>query len=199
MKKIRYRGDHQEFLQELFSDDFIVASKITAQIFIEQLFSDIAIEKKVEVGEVNDDDEIEDVAFYPTHLFSQLNYACGDRNPDLDVEIYDILSKLKPSSEEILSLLLADMISMDEDMIRHLVKFERDDSDEIKEVSIEKFLADQHDELPYYLHERLRDILYNFASEFDLSDGTMTEEDFKYYSDRHTGYLQGNPISRMFL
>jgi|SRR5690606_17752055 len=175
MQQAIYRGNHREFIRELFSTEFIKASKKIIQLFVGQLLEKVAIEKK-------------DTCYvYPTNLFERLNYACGDHNPELDYELYILLDDLNMSSQKILSILVADIISSDEQSLGYYLESFSQQSEEVQGAMIEDYFAEQHDSLPYYLRKKLSDMIYNFASEFDLSDGRTDIETYieklEYYKN----------------
>lgn len=166
MTKISYIGNHQDFIKKLFSDDFIKSSEITSITFIEHLLNEIAIEKRNKRF------------IYPTDLFNRLNYACGDSNPDLDYEIFLFLNSLDSSSQTILSLLITDLLSSDEQSLEfNLGSFSRE-NDYMNGITIEELFIMQHDSLPYYLFKKITGMIYNFASEFDISDGRIDTETY---------------------
>ena len=166
MTKISYNGDHKDFIKELFSADFIKSSELTSATFIEQLLNEIAIEKRNKRF------------VYPTNLFNRLNYACGDSNPDLDYEIYLYLNRLDISSQTVLSLLITDLLSSDEQSLEfNLGSFSRE-NDYMNGITIEELFIMQHDSLPYYLFKKITGMIYNFASEFDISDGRIDTETY---------------------
>ena len=175
MQQAIYRGNHREFISELFSTDFIEISKKINNLFIGQLLEKVAIEKK------------DSYYVYPTNLFERLNYACGDHNPELDYELYKLLNGLNMSSQKILSILVADIISSDEESVSYYLEAFSQQSEEVQGVMIEEYFAEQHDSLPYYLRKKLSDMIYNFASEFDLSDGRTDIETYieklEYYKN----------------
>lgn len=175
MQQAIYRGNHRDFIRELFSTEFIELSKKIIQLFIGQLLEKVAIEKK-------------DTCYvYPTNLFERLNYACGDHNPELDYELYKLLDGLNMSSQKILSILVADIISSDEESLNYYLEAFGQQNEEVQGVMIEHYFGEQHDSLPYYLRKKLSDMIYNFASEFDLSDGRTDIETYieklEYYKN----------------
>ena len=175
MHQAIYRGNHRDFIRELFSTEFIEVSKKIIQLFIGQLLEKVAIEKK-------------DTCYvYPTNLFERLNYACGDHNPELDYELYKLLDGLNMSSQKILSILVADIISSDAESLNYYLEAFGQQNEEVQGVMIEHYFAEQHDSLPYYLRKKLSDMIYNFASEFDLSDGRTDVETYfeklEYYKN----------------
>ena len=178
MTKIRYNGNHKDFIKELFSVDFIKSSALTSVSFIEQLLNQIAVEKKNKQF------------VYPTNLFNRLNYACGDSNPDLDYEIFQYLTRLNISSQTILSLLITDVLTSDEQSLNYyLIAFSQQD-EEVQGVMIEELFSNQFDSLPDYLLKKLNSMIYNFASEFDLSDGRTDIETYidklEYYKNLYS-------------
>lgn len=173
MQKAIYQGNHREFIRELFSTEFIEFSKKTTQSFIGQILEKVAVEKK-------------DTHYvYPTNLFERLSYACGDHNPELDYELYILLDGLNMSSQKILSILVADIISSDEQSLGYYLEAFSQQSEEVQGAMIEDYFAEQHDSLPYYLRKKLGAMVYDFASEFDLSDGRT---DFETYKEKLEHY-----------
>ena len=173
MERKKYQGDHRAFLSSLFSAEFISVSKEYASTFIRQLMSKIAIEKKTKNY------------IHPTHLFVQLNSACGDPNPDLDYEIFAVLNRLKLSSSKILSFLVADIFCSEEESLKYYIDAFHQQTEEVQGVMIEEYLKEQHDFIPDYLQKKLTALIYNFASEFDLSDGRSDVETFEYVLSRY--------------
>lgn len=175
MRQAIYRGNHRDFIRELFSTEFIEVSKQVSQLFIDQLLEKVAIEKK------------DTYYVYPTNLLERLSYACGDHNPKLDYELYKLLDGLNMSSLKILSILVVDIISSDEESLGYYLEAFNQQSEEVQGVMIEHYFAEQHDSLPYYLRKKLSDMIYNFASEFDLSDGRTDIETYieklEYYKN----------------
>ena len=175
MSKISYKGDHKAFINDLFSEDFIKSSKVTAASFIEKMLDKITINKRTKKY------------IYPTNLFERLNYANGDQNPDLDYEIYAELNKWKISSETILSLLITDIISLDDRQLDYHFESFSHQTEDVQGLLVEELLASQHDTLPEYLFNKFKRMIYNFANEFDISDGRTDLETYndkiKYYSN----------------
>ena len=166
MQQAIYRGNHREFIRELFSTEFIEASKKIIQLFIVQFLEKVAIEKK-------------DTHYvYPTNLFERLSYACGDHNPELDYELYRILDGLNLSSQKILSILVTDITSSNEQLLNHYFDAFSQQSEDVQGAMIEDYFVNQHDSLPYYLRKKLSAMIYNFGSEFDLSDGRIDIETY---------------------
>lgn len=169
MTKISYKGSHKDFIEELFTTDFIKSSELTSTSFIEQLLNEIAIEKRNKRF------------LYPTNLFSRLNYACGDTNPDLDFEIFLHINSLNLSAQTILSLLISDLLSSNEQSLKNNLGSFSEDEEEMNGLTIEELFIIQHDSLPDYLFKKITYMIYNFASEFDISDGRI---DFETYNDK---------------
>lgn len=166
MRQAIYRGNHRDFIHELFSTEFIEVSKQVSQLFIDQLLEKVAVKKK-------DTNYV-----YPTNLLDRLSYACGDQTPELDYELYKLLDGLNMSSQKILSILVADIISSDEESLNYYFEAFSQQNEEVQGVMIEEYFTEQHDSLPYYLRKKLSDMIYNFASEFDLSDGRTDIETY---------------------
>lgn len=173
MTKISYKGDHEEFIEALFATDFIKSSELTSTSFIEQLLNEIAIEKRNKRF------------VYPTDLFSRLNYACGDTNPDLDYEIFLHMNSLNLSSQTILSLLITDLLRSDEQSLEYNLGSFSEEDEGMNGFTIEELFAKQHDCLPDYLFKKTIGMIYNFASEFDLSDGRT---DIETYTEKLVYY-----------
>jgi hypothetical protein len=91
------------------------------------------------------------------------------------------------SSQKILSILVADIISSNEQSLGYYLEAFSQQSEEVQGAMIEDYFAEQHDSLPYYLRKKLSDMIYNFASEFDLSDSRSDIETYheklEYYKD----------------
>ncbi|MGX1753436.1 hypothetical protein [Sphingobacterium sp. NPDC055346] len=169
MTKISYKGSHKEFIKELFATDFIRSSELTSTSFIEQLLNKIATKKRNK-GFI-----------YPTDLFSRLNNACGDTNPDLDYEIFLHINSFNLSSQTILSLLISDLLSSNEQSLKKNLGSFSEEDEEMNGLTIEELFLIQHDSLPCYLFKKITYMIYNFASEFDISDGRI---DFETYNDK---------------
>lgn len=173
MERTVYNNDHKEFIEALFSTSFISEAEVTTKKILRHLITKLSVNEQT------------DSYVYPTTLFQSLNHRLGDRSYELDSEIRtDHLEKLNLTSEEILHVVVTDLMST-QGLERYLPDFA--DADALTQgVILEGLFEKQYKTFPCYFEEKLLYMFYNFASEFDLSDGQIEAYHFNEVFDRYS-------------
>lgn len=175
MARIGYNGDHKEFVSSLFSTSFLKESKATPKKILRHLFSKVLVNERT--GSY----------VYPTLLLQSLNHALGDRRYELDDEIRtDYLRKLTLTSTEILHVIVADFITMEDPQLEMDIPLFADADSQTQGVLLEEFFTNQFEALPAYFEEKLLTMLYLFACELDISDGRSAIDCFDEVFDLYT-------------
>lgn len=161
--KIEFKGDHQEFIREIFSEDYIRQSRELTLNYVSDFL------KKVSIASDNGD------FIVATDLFERLNHSGGYRNGHLDLELYEILKELGYTHQLILAMLVTRFYNLYD--ISKVMDADYLTDEEIAK-NIEYILLKEYSALPDFISDKLISTAYCFATEFDCSLGQISKETF---------------------
>lgn len=161
--KIEFKGDYQEFIRGIFSEDYIRKSRELTLNYVSDFL------KKVSIA--SDDGDF----FVATNLFERLNHSGGYRNGHLDLELYEILKELGYTHQLILAMLVTRFNNLYD--ISKVMDADYLTDDEIAK-NIEYILLKEYSAIPDFISDKFISMAYCFATEFDCSLGEISKESF---------------------
>ncbi len=163
MNTNKLTSETKEFLNKNFTREFINTSLQDAYEILKQYYKTFSIQ---EAG-------LEQSK--PTSEFESVNLAKGDMNIAIRELIIKHLNALKLSENDVLSLTIAYVNSLNYDKATVYLIYENDENSvrELYEVLIERRVSNI---LPSYLRKVLIDSMLMFCSEFEISGGCIDNE-----------------------